>query len=83
MELGVDLPMALYCHGKGTVDLANNWSVGGQTRHTGVGQGYLRECKDAGLLVVGWQTGEDMTPDSHAGDTPKGGFGGYRAELAP
>ena len=33
MELKVELPMRLEIDNKGTVDLINNWSVGGRTRH--------------------------------------------------
>ena len=39
---------------KGTVDLINNWSVGGCTRRLNVRQCYLRELKEEGLLVVEW-----------------------------
>jgi hypothetical protein len=33
MGLNVKLPMALEIDNKGAVDLANNWSIGGRTRH--------------------------------------------------
>jgi hypothetical protein len=33
MGLKVKKPMLLYINNKGTKDLANSWSVGGQTRH--------------------------------------------------
>ena len=39
---------------KGTVDLINNWSVGGCTRLLNVRQCYLCELKEEGLLVVEW-----------------------------
>ena len=81
MGLEVELPMILYCDNKGTVDLANNWSVGGRTRHTEVKQNYLRECKDAGLLLVKWMPGDMMTPDFHTKNLPKKDFERYRAEL--
>ena len=41
MLLTVELPMLLYVDNQGTVDLANNWSVGGRTRHVDVKQNYL------------------------------------------
>eukprot|EP00957_Ditylum_brightwellii_P183421 13971989-Ditylum_brightwellii.AAC.1 len=35
MELKVELPMLLYMDSSGTIDLANNWSASGRTRHMG------------------------------------------------
>jgi hypothetical protein len=52
LGLKVELPMVLEMDNKGAVDLANNWSVGGRTRHMDVRQHYLRELKDEGLLVI-------------------------------
>ncbi len=43
MGLKVKLPMILEMDNKKAVDLANNWSVGGQTRHVDVRQCFLRE----------------------------------------
>jgi hypothetical protein len=39
---------------KGVMDLANNWSVGGRTRHITVRTNFLRELKEQGLLLVEW-----------------------------
>ena len=39
------------------VHLANNWIVGGRTRHIDVCQCFLTELKEAGLLVVKWFPG--------------------------
>ena len=36
LRLEVELPMILEMDNKGAVDLANNWSVGGRTRHVDV-----------------------------------------------
>eukprot|EP00956_Cyclotella_meneghiniana_P041644 scaffold233431_cov53-Cyclotella_meneghiniana.AAC.1 len=33
LDLSVELPMVLEIDNKGAVDMANNWSVGGRTRH--------------------------------------------------
>ena len=52
MGLRVKLPMILEMDNKGAVDLANNLSVAGQTRHVDVRIYYLQELKDAGLLRV-------------------------------
>jgi hypothetical protein len=37
---------------KGDVDLANNYSVDGRTRHLDVKFFFLRELKEQGLLVI-------------------------------
>jgi len=52
--LKVKLPMILEVDNKGVVDLANNWSVGGRTRHATVRTNFLRELKEQGLLRVVW-----------------------------
>ena len=36
LELEVKLPIVLEMDNKGAVDLANNWSIGGRTRHIDV-----------------------------------------------
>ena len=81
MDLKVELPMILQCDNKGAVDLANNWSVGGRTRHMDVKQNFLRELKAAGFIRVEWKSGEDMTPDMHTKNLPKVLFDRYSAEL--
>jgi len=81
MDLEVELPMILHCDNKGAVDLANNWSVGGRTRHMDVKQNFLRELKANGFLQVKWRSGEDMTPDIHTKNVTKKLFDKYSAEL--
>jgi hypothetical protein len=61
--LTVELPMLLYVDNQGTVDLANNWSVGGRTRHVDVKQNYLRELKEKGFIRVLHRSGTEITPD--------------------
>jgi hypothetical protein len=63
LRLTVELPMILYVDNQGTVDLANNWSVGGRTRHVDVKQNYLRELKERGFLRVIHKSGLEITPD--------------------
>ena len=58
MELQVHLPMILEVDNKGAVDLANNWTVGGRTRHTEVRVNFLRELKDEGIVKVRWILGD-------------------------
>ena len=81
LELRVKLPMTLYCENNGAVQLANNWSVGGRTRHVDIKQNFLRELKDNGLLKVEWMSGEDITPDMHTKNVSKILFDKYSKEL--
>ena len=55
--LRVKKPMVLMVDNKGAKDLANNWSVGGRTRHIDVRYYFLRELKEAGLVQTVWQHG--------------------------
>jgi hypothetical protein len=50
--LSVELPMLLEMDNKGAMDLANNWSMGGQTHHLVVRNHFLNELKDEGLIIV-------------------------------
>jgi hypothetical protein len=49
--------MVLEIDNQAAVHLANNWSVGGRTRHIDVRQCFLRELKEAGVLMVKWIPG--------------------------
>jgi len=57
MGLQVQLPMVLEMDNQGALDLANGWSVGGCTRHIDVRIHYIRELKEAGILVIKWVPG--------------------------
>ena len=63
MGLQVEMPMVLEMDNKGAVDLANNWSVGGRTRHVDVRNYFLRELKDEGVLSIKHVSGEDNEAD--------------------
>ena len=52
MELQAELLMTLEVDNQGTVDLANNWSACGHTRHMDVHENFLRELKEDGILPV-------------------------------
>ena len=54
MGLKVKLPMVLKADNKGAVDIANNWSIGGRTRHIEVKQYFICDLKAKGILVVNW-----------------------------
>ena len=81
MELKVKLPMILNVDNMGAVQLANNWSVGGRTRHVDIKQNFLRELKANGFLRVEWMSGDDLTPDTHTKNLLRSLFEKYRKEL--
>ena len=55
--LKVQLPMVLDMDNQGAVYLDNGWSVGGCTRHADVRIHYIRELKEAGMLLIKWVLG--------------------------
>lgn len=61
--LQVELPMELEIDNQGAVLLANNWSVGGRTRHVEVRQYFLRDLKDANIVHPKWIPGDKMSSD--------------------
>ena len=63
LGLQVEKPMIIEIDNKGTVDLANNWSVGGRTRHVEVKKFFLRELKEQGILRIVWVSNKDMSSD--------------------
>jgi hypothetical protein len=65
--LKVQLPMVLEVDNKGVVDLANNWSVGGRTRHISIRVNFLRELKEQGLLHVVWIPTDENSADLQLG----------------
>jgi len=63
MRFRVQLPMILEMDNKGAIDLVNNFSVGGRTRHIETRQYYLRELKNEGILAMKWISNEKMSSD--------------------
>jgi hypothetical protein len=57
LRFRVKLPMVLEMDNQGAVYLANNWSIGGRTRHIDVQSVFLREMKEASVLVTKWIAG--------------------------
>ncbi len=55
--------MLLEMDNKGAVDLANNWSVGGRTRHVNVQQCFLRELKETKIMDIRWIKGSENDAD--------------------
>jgi len=56
--------MILEMDNMGAVDLANNWSVGGRTRHVDVRQCFLRELKESKILDIHWIKGSEKCADA-------------------
>lgn len=74
LGLEVELPMVLEMDNKGAVDLVNNWSVGGRTRHMDVRMYFLRELKSEGLVVVKHVPGDDNDADIFTKNTASSVF---------
>ena len=68
--LKVKLPMQLEYHNKGAVDLSNNWSVGGQTRHIDVNKYFLCELKEQSLLQIEHVPDDDNNVDLFTKNLP-------------
>jgi hypothetical protein len=64
MGLKEKLPMILEMDNMGAVDLANNWSVGGRTRHVNVRQCFLWELKESKVLDIRWIKGSENDADA-------------------
>jgi hypothetical protein len=54
MGLKIKLPMLLKMDNKGADNLANDWSIGGQTRHVDIRQCFLRELKESKIIDICW-----------------------------
>jgi hypothetical protein len=78
IETEVKLPMILRIDCKGAVDLANSWSIGGQTRHIETKQWFLRELKERGIVKVVWIRGENNPADLFMKNLPKKAFEKHR-----
>ena len=61
--LQVELPMLLEIDNKGAVDLINNWSVGGRTRHMDMRLKFMRELKEEGIIEIKWIPGSENDAD--------------------
>ena len=59
----VELHMVLEIDNKGAVQFANNWSVGGRTRHVDVRNHFLQELKNLGIIEVRHVPGDENDAD--------------------
>ena len=77
--LQVEKPMILRIDNKGAVDLANNWSCGGRTRH--VKLNFLRELKEGGIIKTVWFPGWDNPADMFTKNLAGPDFSKHRETL--
>jgi hypothetical protein len=63
LGLSVQLPMVLQIDNKGAIDLVDNWSCGGRTKHIDMRHYYMRELKEQGILKVVHIATNDNTSD--------------------
>ena len=81
MWLKVEKPMLLELDNKGAVDLANNWSVAGRTRHIATKITFLRELKEEGTLIIRWTSAENMEADIGTKNVGGSDFERHSAKL--
>ena len=58
LELQVEKPMVSKIDNKGCIDLINNWSVAGCTRHVDCRKYFMRELKEDGIMIFFWVKGK-------------------------
>ena len=51
-RLKIELPIIIEIDNKGYIDLINNWSVSGRTRHIDIKKNYLRELKENRVIEL-------------------------------
>ena len=62
--LSIEKPMILEIDCKGTVNLNNNWTVGGRTCHISVKHFFLRDLKESGDFSIMWLPSAQNTSDT-------------------
>ena len=55
--------MILKVDNKGTKDLVNNWSVGGQTGHIDTRNYFIHELEEQDIIKTKWRSGNDNSSD--------------------
>ena len=66
--------MVLNIDNSGAVDLANNWSAGGRTRHIETRMFFLRDMKEAGIIKTKWLKGDKNPVDMFTKNLAKPAF---------
>jgi len=70
----VKKPMNLFCDNRGAIELTNNYSVGGRTRHVEVRQFFLRDLKELKIILCKWRSGRDISSDMFTKNLDKATF---------
>ena len=74
--------MILEIDNKGAVDMGNNWSVGGRTKHMDIRYLWLsRELKDQGLIRAIWTSGESNDADLFTKNLPETAFNKHAVKF--
>ena len=63
MDLLVENPMMLESYNKGAIDITNNWTANGRTKHIGNRCYFPRELKEQGVIESKWAPGVDNSAD--------------------
>ena len=63
LGLSIEKPMILEIDCKGTVDLNNNWTVGGRTHHISAKHFFLWDLKESGDFSIMWLPSTQNTSD--------------------
>lgn len=74
LGLKVKKPMIVHSDNKGAVDLVNDWSVGGGTKHMDCRIMFLRELKESGILRIEWIPTTDNESDIYTKNVDKQTF---------
>ena len=61
--LKVKYPMTLFIDNRGAIDLFNNYSVGGRTRHMQARVWFMRDLREQGKMIYKWIRSEDNYTD--------------------
>jgi hypothetical protein len=81
MGLKVKLPMILKIDNKGFVDFTKSWTMAGRMRHIDCRYYFLRELREAGIIVVEWIDTARNTSDLFTKNTDKETFMKHSSTL--
>jgi hypothetical protein len=81
MGLKVKLPMILKIDNKGFVDFTKSWTTAGRMRHIDCRYYFLRELREAGIIVVEWIDTTRNTSDLFTKNTDKETFMKHSSTL--
>jgi len=74
MGLTVKTHIIIRVDNKGTVDLANGWSTGGNLKHVEVRQFFIHDLREEGVLRVEWIPGAENESDIFTKNTTSQAF---------